>query len=227
MSTVLFDPKSQDYTKNLIAVDCCATSQQAAHTEGKRWTNIGLKKCIIIALLCHYCDLITNLREILTHHSKIPRRAENKYDLCWQGSGTKVIWHFCCYSDGKYYIMLKCCSLWQATYQCKGSKQHSIGAQVLVSRREQGICMSWFPFQTSSAASWSTCPELDQFPCLPVKWGRNRKFFFFYGNYFSVLFKILSHNREKTTSWLLTLHWVKHDCAYSNSVFCQWFNVIL
>lgn len=35
-----------------------------------------------------------------------------------------MLWHFCCYSDGKYYIMHRCCSLWQATYQRKGSRRH-------------------------------------------------------------------------------------------------------
>lgn len=88
---------------------------------------------------------------------------------------TAVMWHFSCDSDGKYYIMPRCCPLWQPTYQCKGSRPHSTGAQVLVPRRKQRICMSCFPFQISIVASWPTWPKLDQFHCHPVKWGRNKK----------------------------------------------------
>lgn len=57
------------------------------------------------------------------------------------------------------------------TYQCKGSMKHRIRAQVLVPRREQRdlhelISLSNIP-----------CRQLnDHFHCLPVKWGRNRKF---------------------------------------------------
>lgn len=82
-----------------------------------------------------------------------------------------MIWHLCRNSDGKHYIIHKCCSFWQATYQCKGSMKHRIRAQVLVPRREQRhlhelISLSNIP-----------CSQLnDHFHCLPVKWGRNRKF---------------------------------------------------
>lgn len=79
--------------------------------------------------------LVTHLIENLTDHSKILRRAENKHDLCRQGFGTTVMWHFCLYSDGKHYIIHKCRSLWQAIYQRKGSQQHGRGAQVFVPRR--------------------------------------------------------------------------------------------
>lgn len=115
--------------------------------------------------------LVTHLIENLTDHSKIPRSAENKHDLCRQGFGITVMWHFCLYSDGKHYIIHKCCSLWQAIYQRKGSQQHSRGAQVFVPRRAHAgsIYMSWFPFQTSSAANWSTRARPDHFQPLPVK----------------------------------------------------------
>lgn len=71
----------------------------------------------------HCCKIINHLRKNLTRHSKSPRREtskgskENKYDVPWQGFGSAVLWHFGCYSDGKYYIMCRCCSLRQATYE--------------------------------------------------------------------------------------------------------------
>lgn len=51
---------------------------------------LGFKSAIKACSYSQYHDLITNLRENLIHHSKSPRRAENKYDLCWQGFGSTV-----------------------------------------------------------------------------------------------------------------------------------------
>lgn len=162
--------KSQDSTKNPPALNCCATSFEEARAAGKKMSRSRFEKVILCSVLqrlslYHSCSqhrsLITNLRENERYWSETPIReksseAQNKYDLCWQGFGPTVLWHFCCCSDGKYYIMHGCFSLWRATYQCKGGRQHTIGAQVLLPRREQEICMSCFPFQTSCAASWPT-----------------------------------------------------------------------
>lgn len=74
--------------------------------EGRGYNDVGLKwkkkdlygnvLTLVIASI-----LIAHLTETVTDHSKVPRSAGNKHDLCGQEFGTTVMWHFCLCSDGK------------------------------------------------------------------------------------------------------------------------------
>lgn len=164
---MLFDPKSQDHTKNPTAVSCWVTSAWEAHTPGKisfllfvwkRWFSFLGEWC------CQHHT--THLGQTLINHSKSPKKegssnSQNEYDLCWQGFGLKVL-----LLTGKYYVTCGCCSMWQDTYQDRHSRQHNISAQVLLPMGEQGICITHFPFKHPQPI-W---PKLDHFHCRPVKW---------------------------------------------------------
>lgn len=96
--------------------------------------------------------------------TKLQKVTESSNMICVDSLGFAVLRHFCCHSNGKHYVMHEC-------FQCKGSRQHRTGSQVLLPRRAQGICMSHFPVK-NPAASWSAWTNPT---CLPVKWSRNRK----------------------------------------------------
>lgn len=68
--------------------------------------------------------------------------------------------------------MLGHCSRWQAAYQCKGSRRHSAGAQVLFPRRAQRICM----YVSLSNILWAAPgPRWHRVHSLPGKSVGNRK----------------------------------------------------
>lgn len=98
------------------------------------------------------------------HWSETPIReksseAQNKYDLCWQGFGPTVLWHFCCCSDGKYYIMHGCFSLWTGNISVQGRQAAHDRSSGVTPKERAEICMTCFPFQTSC---WPTQPPRSQ-----------------------------------------------------------------